>query len=171
MIKTICILFVFLLSACSINQTRRPISQSQVLLSGGRYNEQSWDDDLSFSRFSWYHDATLTHEVLIAPLSKESKFSFWLGESSEYLTKCIHFKVALVYADLNTAKGVAHIVSEIEKSGYKRVSLLDFSHQLKAHQNYLDWKLGQHKIMGFCQEDVKAEPIKVTIPGFMTRAL
>jgi hypothetical protein len=165
-------LFIFLfLSGCSTGKTRRPIYKSEVVFSSGNFEDKSWDDSLKFKRFSWFKDATLTHEILISSLTTKSAFSSWMGTDKLHLSRCSDFKIALIYSDINYSQGTSFLISELKKSGLKDVSLLDFSHQLKAHQNFGDWKLLRHKIIGLCNEGTVSKKIDVSIPGFQKTLL
>ena len=74
MIHRLFALFLILLSSCASQQGRRPIYDSEVSLKGGRFGEKEWDDKLKFKRVSWYQDATLSYDVLIADLKEPSPF-------------------------------------------------------------------------------------------------
>ncbi len=171
MTKLLLPLLILLHISCSVHQTRRPITTSNVVLKGGNYGAEEWSESLSFERVSWFKGATLTHEVLLNSLDNKSRFSAWMGSDKLQLTKCNRFKVALVYSHSDAGQGNSFLLDQMDKSGFKQVTLLDFSAQMKAHPNYLDWKLSRHKIVGLCSDISSAQPIDITLPGFKKKSI
>ncbi len=165
------ILFVFLFVACATNSSRRPVHNTQVKLSGGTYQDKEWEDELIFNRTSWFKDATMTHEILLSKLDSHSPFKSWLGSEEGSLDKCSIFYIALVYSDINAKHNNGFIINQLESNGLKEISILDFSHHVKAHQNTQDWNLSKHKVVGLCHSKVVEKGIKVEIPGFKTQVL
>lgn len=157
---------ILLFFSCSTYRTRRPIHKTEIVFKGGNYRDMDWSEELKFKRVSWYKDATLSHEILITSLTGESKFSNWMGTDKLHLTRCTDFKIALLYADINAKQGISFLKSQLKNSGYEEISLLNFSHEIKAHQNYGDWKLGRHKFIGLCLENAAKNNIDISIPGF-----
>jgi hypothetical protein len=163
----ISLILVFVTVSCSTNTTRRPIFKSEVTISGGNYNGESWDEKIKFNRTSWFKDASVSHEILIAKLTGESKFSNWMGTDKLQLSSCQEFQVALLYADSSSSQGTGYLLAQLTSGGFQQVSILDFSQEIKAHQNFKDWKLARHKVYGLCLKDGKGnKAIEVSIPGF-----
>jgi hypothetical protein len=153
--------------SCSTNGTRRPIHQSEITLSGGSYGGESWKEKIKFNRISWFRDANLSHEVLTAKLTGNSKFSNWMGSDKLQLSSCQEFQIALLYADVNSTLGTSYLLSQLTKGGYNQISILDFSQEIKSHPNYKDWKLNRHKVYGLCLKDGKGNnSVEIAIPGF-----
>ena len=164
-------LFILLLAACATNSSRRPVYKTQVKLIGGTFQDKQWQDELIFSRTSWFKDATMSHEVLLSKIDMNSPFKSWFGSEQNYLKKSSIFYIALVYSDINAKHNNAFVINQLESNGLGAVSILDFSHQIKAHQNTQDWNLSKHKVIGLCHKNVVESTIKVDIPGFKSQVL
>lgn len=156
---------VFILLACSTYKTRNKVYEGEISFKGGVYEDKNWTDSLEFKKISWFYDATLDHEILISKLDKSSPFSAWLGADRLALSTCENFYITILYSDINANHGNTLLTSQLKNAGLEEMSILNFTHQMKAHQNYLDWKLGRHKIVGFCQKNTNKSEIIVTIPG------
>lgn len=161
---------IFGFLACA-HQSRRPINTSKVVFVGGQYADKHWDQKLVFTKYSWFKGATLENELLLSKLNKESAFSAWLGPDNKQLDDCSELLIVVAYAKVSAAQGKSNLYAQIEKAGFKRIDLLEFSRHLEAHQNYTDWKLTQHKIVGFCRNNLSRQPIEMIIPGFPKKAL
>lgn len=162
------IIFIFFIYSCSTYKTRNQVYSSNIQFKGGVLNDQSWDDSLSFKRVSWFFDATENYEILISKLDKDSPFASWLETDRLYLTSCEHFYIVALYADINANDGTSLLTSELNKSGLKEMNILHFSYHMKAHQNFKDWKLGRHKIVGMCSSNKLQDQISISIPGHKT---
>ena len=171
MIKLSFILFISLLSSCSINQTRRPIKTSEVIINGGNYKDNSWDEKLIFNRTSWYEGINLVNEILLAEMGPKSKFALWMGADRLKLASCSRFKVVLLYSSTSTRQTNASLALQIQRNGVEIVDILDFTYQLQAHQNFYDWKLGHHRIKGLCIKDSAKTDIEIALPGFLSKII
>lgn len=171
LISIFALTFLVFLQGCATNKSRRVVSVNKLHLVGGVYEDKSWNDKLEFVRLSFYQDATMVNEVLLTHLDGKTPFYNWLGVDSESIKDCQQFMVALVYADINSKHNSQFLISQIEKSGIKEVSLLDFSHHFKAHQNAQDWNLTKHKVIGLCGKTKHGSQISINLPGFKTQVL
>ncbi len=170
--RTKFILLILLLSSCASNKSRRPILQTTLSLSGGKYQDQAWNDNLTLYRTSWFKDATLTQDILIADLKTQSPFANWMGKDKLLLQKCQQFFVTLIYSDISAKQKLGYLRTQLESNGLKEYSILDFSFEIMAHQQIIDWNLQQHKVIGWCSEDTNTnKSIDITLPGYMKKNL
>jgi|LULF01.1.fsa_nt_gb hypothetical protein len=171
MYRLLFIIFL-LMTSCSSVETRRITYASDLVLNGGRYEDKSWDESLEFKRFSWYQDATLNYDILITPLTSTSPFSNWLGSDKNLLQQCSEFFIALVYADVNSSGGNSLLINELTTDEQiVEKTLLDFSNQIKAHPNIIDWKIFNYKVVGLCSKSTNPSKFHVTVPGFTTQKI
>lgn len=166
MFRVMALFLVFLMVGCSSLTSRRPIYETDISIRGGQFQDKEWEEKLKFKRVSWFKDATVTHEVLLTKLAADSKFANWLESDKKYLSQCSEFYVGIIYADINAAQGQSYLVSQLEKSNLKEVSILSFSSHIKAHQNFMDWKLIRHKVIGLCRTQASLSKMTINIPGF-----
>lgn len=169
MLKLLLLFFLFL--SCSSGATRRPINTTEISIKGGNFKGDSWNDLLTFKRYSWYRDANLTHEVLLTTLSKNSPFYHWTGEEKRSLEECQKLRIAMIYTSEKAVKKKIYLISQLEKSIGKQIPIFDFSSYIQAHPQFSDWKLGSHKVLGFCKKSSGVEKISISIPGFREYSL
>lgn len=132
----------------SYNQT----TTGKVVLRGGVYQKESWEDILVFSRMSWYHGMDLFFDVLVWPADPTSPFSKWFSASEkEFFTRCENLLVTVAYS-ANPAK-ISHVNfrEQMKLNGYDDVVLNTFSAYLKTHPSTIDWRMENYKVMGFCK--------------------
>lgn len=164
----IILLLSFILVSCSSVSSRHSVTTGVVIYSGGVMGEKSWDDKMTFKRTSWYSEANLSDAIILHKLSSGSHFSNWLGSDRAYLSSCSEFYIAALYS----RKSKSFLINEIEKSGYRRKSIVTFGKEFSAHSNYADWGLQQYEVMGFCSNGKKQTgKINITIPGYKTQRL
>ena len=166
LLKLVSILILVTLFSCASNESRRPILESELNFRSGRYQNESWGDSLSFQRSSWFKDATLTQEIIITELKTQSAFAKWMGKDKLLLQECNHFFVTLLYSDINASQGIGYLREEFVKNGLKEYSLLEFTNQIMAHQQAIDWNLQKHKVIGWCSRETKSRlDIEISLPG------
>lgn len=164
---------LFLLMACATGPTNK-VRQKTVTLTGGVYERKAWDDSLNFSRTSWYLGASLSYDVWLVKLDKNSPFRFWMGNNKEDYANCREFYAGLFYSNTMSTQinveSVAAIKKQISDLGFEEVSLNNFKANISAHSVYQDWHLRNHRVAGFCYKKMSSIPseIPITLPGFKT---
>ena len=169
--KLILLITVLIVSSCSTFQSRRVVDISEIGIKNGVYNNQEWSSKLKFKRYSWYKDSTMTNEILLAELDRDSDFSNWLGKDKYYFSKCSKFYIGLFYSDSMAKQKNSFFLSQLNEKGYSEKTIVSFEEQLKAHQNFKDWRLFEHKVLGLCQLDKTAQKMEITVPGFKSQVL
>lgn len=165
--KLIAISILIFLAACSSHRTRNKVYATDIELKGGVFKSDEWDESLVLKKISWYRDSTILYELLFGQIKKESPFANWLEKRKLDVSRCDEFYVGLIYADLMHAlHGTTLVVAEIKESGLEEEGILDFSRHLRAHQNYKDWNLEKHKVLGFCRNKTKTKEVLLTLPGY-----
>jgi hypothetical protein len=164
-------MLLFSLTACSIYKTRRSMTKSEIVIRNGVYLDKEWESDLIFKRYSWYKDASMSNEIMLSEISLKSDFSHWLATDKYHINKCEKFYIGLIYSDTSVKQGNSYLLAQLNKQGLEEKSIVNFSQELKAHQNYIDWGLSGHKIIGLCQMTKKSDNYYLTLPGFMQNSL
>ncbi len=151
--------------SCS-NLSKNLVKKGSLVFHSGKSREKSWDDDLVFHRVSWYKELTLYFDALYVKLDSSSPFASWLSDAeSNFLAKCKEPWVVLVYAHDSDKISTSMFFEQIEKKGFEKYVLNDFSRNLKMHPDYEKMSLVLHKIHGLCSNSNLAGH-EVNFPGF-----
>ena len=163
--------FILTIASCASSRARKNIAHGEIIINGGVYNNKEWSDKLVLKRTSWYQEATMEYDLVMHKLTDDSKFASWMGPDRKYLKECKEFYISLAYADLSASNPVSFIVNQIEQRGLTRKSVRSFQDNLKAHDNYSDWRLGKYKVFGFCRPIDSNGPVVISVPGFKSITL
>jgi hypothetical protein len=169
--KLIALTLIFFFTACSVYKTRRSVKKSEVIIRNGVYSDKEWSSDLVFKRYSWFKDATMSNEILLSRITMSSDFVNWLGSDRVHISSCESFYIGLIYSDNQVKQGNPYLLAQLNEQGVEEKSIIDFSYELKAHQNFKDWNLSEHKIIGLCQTKKNSESLTLTLPGFKKSSL
>lgn len=167
----IMLILTMIIISCSSYNARRSVSESETVIRNGVYQDREWTDELIFKRFSWYSDATMKYDILLSKLDSKSGFSNWLETDANLLGTCSDLYIGLFYSSLSSTQRNSYLLSQLTKQGFSQNTLLTFSSELKAHQNFIDWGLGDYKIIGLCRRDNSKTPVTISIPGFKNQVL
>ena len=157
-------LFCLLLGCSSLNQNK--VARGTFNFHGGVSRSQEWSESLDFKRYSWFKGLTLVFDLLIAPLPPDSPFYDWASPGEKgALQSCHQTLVVLNYNQGHPRATQGVFVQQMEKSGYSKVGLPNFSRHLKMHPSYNESGLQLYRIYALC---AKSEPLPSNIhfPGF-----
>lgn len=163
--KIIASFLMLLTASCSSFQARKAITESEIIFHNGTYQNNSWDDDLVFTRYSWFHDATMDQDILVAKIDNESSFNKWLGKDLLRLRDCSGIYIVLSYDREGNSGIVTSIDKKIRGEGGRSIEIVGFKQELKSHQNYADWNLKNHKFQGFCALNSSLS-VSLDLPGY-----
>lgn len=153
--------------SCASDRGRKNIALGEVVINGGIHEDTEWDDKLVLKRTSWFQESSMEYDIMISKLDKNSNFARWLEGDKIYFDQCHDFYVALIYADpLTTHLSLAFLVDQMDKIGLDDKSIPSFEANLKAHDNYQDWRLNQYRIVGFCRPEPPTRDLVISVPGF-----
>ncbi len=161
---------LFLLSACASYKSYNQTTTGKVVLRGGIYQKEIWDDQLVFKRMSWYHGMTLYFDALLYKADPESPFAKWFSPAEkEFFAKCESLVVTVAYS-ADPAK-ISHVNfrEQMKLNGYDDVVLNNFSSYLKTHPSAQDWRFLNYKIMGYCKRAptrLETSNIAINFPSF-----
>jgi len=145
-------LLFLVLSGCAAYKSYNQTTEGLVILRGGVFGNETWDDSLEFERLSWYHGMSLYYDTLIYSPDKNSPFFKWFSDTEkEYLSKCRHFVVTAGYSADPTKISHVSFREQMKLNGYDDVVVNNFASFLKTHPSSSDWRLQNYKILGFCQ--------------------
>ncbi len=140
------------------------VKQGELSLYGGRYENQRWSDNLKFERVSWFQELTLLFDFLYYPLTEDSPFYVWLGESERAsLSGCHSSYIILTYALDSRKISRPDFYQKLAAQGHQVISVPTFRSHLRNHPDIEKLSLGLYDINGLCLEE---NDISVSFPGF-----
>jgi hypothetical protein len=150
--KFILILTLIVVGACASYKSYNQTTTGEVVLRGGIYQKESWDDSLRFKRMSWYHGMTLYFDALLYKADPSSPFTNWFSATEkEFFAKCESLVVTVAYSADPSKISHVNFREQMKLNGYDDVVLNNFASYLKTHPSAQDWRLLNYKIMGYCK--------------------
>lgn len=168
--KLVFFLILSTLVSCSSNKSYNQTTTGKVLLRGGVFKKESWDDSLVLNRMSWYHGMTLYFDALLYKADPESPFAKWFSPTElEYFTKCESLIVSLAYS--SDPSKISHVSfrEQMKMNGYDDVVLNNFATYLRTHPSAVEWRLTNYKVLGYCKRApsrLDSEGILINFPSF-----
>ena len=162
-------LLILAFTACSYQESKNRVATNTVTFEGGRKNKDIWGEELKLDRISWFTGATLSYDLIIGELKRDSNFRKWLSQSEiNQIKDCKKIVFALIYANTVDTRSIVTITSQIEKMGYSRLTMPVFSTHLKGHPTFPDRNLDQHRPIGFCKlkNIIPSKDNTLEMPGF-----
>jgi hypothetical protein len=163
-------LMVVLFSACASYKSYNQTTTGKVVLRGGIYHTQSWDDSLIFNRMSWYHGMTLYYDALFYKADPDSPFANWFSPvEKEYFTKCENLIVTVAYSADPSKISHVNFREQMKLNGYDDVVLNNFSSYLKSHPSASDWRMQNYKVLGYCKRSptrLGTDKLVINFPSF-----
>ena len=143
---------LLLVASCASYKSFNQTTTGKVVLRGGIFEKQIWDDKLIFKRMSWYYGMTLFFDTLIWKADPASPFSQWFSPSEkEFFTKCEKLLVTVSYSADPTKISHVNFREQMKLNGYDDVVLNNFAAYLKTHPSSIDWRMVNYKVMGYCK--------------------
>jgi hypothetical protein len=155
---------------CANTQSYNQSTTGRVLLKGGVFKKEQWDDTLTFKRMSWYHGMTLYFDTLLYRASPASPFSKWFSPSEmEYFQKCESLLVTVSYSSDPAKISHVNFREQMKLNGYDDVVLNSFASYLKVHPSAVDWRLTNYKVLGYCKRAptrMDSQALGINFPSF-----
>ena len=136
-------------------------------LKGGRFLEKKWQNKIIFKRYSWYKDLSLSFEILLGEIKKDSNFYSWISpENKEEIKKCEKLFISLIYYPDKHKKLYKLISQKLDKKGLKRVNLKRMEENLKMHPDLDQFFYHNYINQIFCSKVKKSIEVEAQLPGF-----
>lgn len=165
------ILTLLTLMSCS-NLTKNVVKEGTYIVKNGSFADKSWNDDLVFTRSSWYHELTLQFDFLMAPITPQSSFNFWFSKTElEDVHKCGDYRVVLAYSLDTKAIPYSLLNEQLENAGFKKFELNEFKRHLFQHPDSEMNSTRLYQVYGICRESKDLKPLIINFPGFNEKAL
>jgi len=164
------ILVILLGAGCASYKSYNQTTTGKVVLRGGIYQKESWDDKLNFKRMSWYYGMTLFFDALVWKADANSPFAKWFSPSEkEFFTKCEKLLVTVAYSADPSKISHVNFREQMKLNGYDDVVLNNFAAYLKTHPSLMDWRLLNYKVMGYCKRSpthLETSQLAINFPSF-----
>jgi hypothetical protein len=158
------------LVGCASYKSYNQTTTGKVVLRGGIYQKESWDDSLTFKRMSWYHGMTLYFDAMIYRANADSPFAKWFSASEkEFFTKCEKLLVTVAYSADPSKISHVNFREQMKLNGYDDVVISTFSSYLKSHPSATDWRMLNYKVMGYCKRSpsrLGTNGLAINFPSF-----
>ena len=172
MLKTIKITAILCLFLSCSSLSKNMVKKGDLVLRGGIYENQQWQDNYVFHRTSWFKELTLTFDILLAPITEDLPWFVWLSRSNkERIKRCPDARILLTYSwNPNFFIGATTIphqtaYQQFEEQGFEVFALTSFESHLRMHPNFEYLSLQLYKTVGICAGR-KVDKIKINMPGF-----
>lgn len=167
----ILVLVGMLIASCS-NLSKNTVDEGRLLLQNGTFADKVWKEDLVFQRNSWYHELTLSFDLLLAQVSPQSSFNFWFSKDElDTISKCADSRIVLAYSMDSKEIPYSSLYEQIETSGYTRFELLEFKKHVLAHPDAQQHGLRLYHIFGICKKNKDLRPLIINFPGYSEKQI
>lgn len=165
------ILITLLFCSCS-NLSKNFVRQGQLEMRAGKVNDQQWEDDLVFKRYSWYRELTLVYDVLIYKVDQNSPWYNWFSKAErEAMAECKESFVVLSYTWDEDKINKKEMIGQFKTLGYSRFALREYGRNIRMHPDYEALRLQLYKVDGICRESFQKRPLVLSLPGFKSKEL
>lgn len=165
------VLIIVLFVGCS-NLSKNTIERGTMPIRNGVFSDKTWQENLIFNRYSWYHELTMQFELMEASLTPQSGFNFWFSRDElESFNKCQDARIVLAYTLDNKIIPFSSIYDQFEKNGYSRFELIEFKKNLLQHPDSIMNSLKLYHVFGICKKTKDLSQIKITLPGYLEKTL
>jgi hypothetical protein len=169
--KVILVLLPFILFNCS-TLDKNLIKRGEYRIGGGVHNSSKWEDDLMFTRISWFKELTLSFDLLEAQVGKESPFYNWFSEDEkEMLGECIESHIVVTYAWSPMQISRTSFFTAMEAQGFSRISIPTFQKNLQMHPNFARLNISLYKTDALCRKKISSGKLMLRFPGFKQTSL
>lgn len=164
--KTISLLLLIILSACSSYRGVNRIGESKLTVNSGLKGSVEWSDSLEFSRRSFYQEANMMYDFLVSKVEKDSPFNQWFGPMP---ANCSQVYILLSYVKQGALLTPGYLAKQIEDSGYSIITVPTFSNHIKSNASFQQKNLGFYKVRALCPKTGNSgSNIVFNIPGYKT---
>jgi hypothetical protein len=169
--KFILLFCVFFFGGCS-NLSKNTVESGKFAIRNGVMGTKSWNEDLVFDRYSWYHELTLQFELLIAKMPPQSGFNFWLSKDElEQVNKCRDTRIVMAYSLDTKIIPYSQLYEQLERNGFAKFELIEFKRNLIAHPDSVMNSLKLYHVFGVCRKGNEFSQVKISFPGFTEKLL
>lgn len=166
-------LSLFLIVSCATsNLSKNTVQESVLLVKNGTFSDKVWSENLEFKRTSWYHELTLQLDVMMAHVSPQSAFNFWLSKDElEQMVKCGDARVVMAYSLDTKDIPYSMLYEQLEQNGYSRFEIPQFRKHLLQHPDAVQYGFRLYKIFAICKSVQDHKPLIMNFPGYSEKLI
>lgn len=165
MLKKLFVTLLITMSCTTLNKNM--VKEGKYDITGGVFENLRWEDTLTFKRVSWFKELTLTFDIFMVNIGKESPFYSWFSKDEKQVVEsCLDSKVMLTYAWDPMQISREGFYSEVEKLGYERISIPNFHGHVKMHPNFARINVYLYKTSLICRRKIGDSKLVISFPGF-----
>ena len=158
-------------SSCA-NLSKNSVKEGVFLVRNGTAADKVWNENLSLTRVSWYHELTLQFDLMFVNISPQSSFNFWFSkEELDDVVKCKDFRVILAYSADTKIIPYSLLNEQLDVAGFKKVDLLNFKKHLLQHPDSEMNSLRLYQVYGACRSENVHKSLIFNFPGFTEKTI
>lgn len=169
--KNLSLLVMLMLFGCS-NLSKNIVDEGTFYLSNGTLADKTWNEDLSFQRYSWYHELTMQFDLMVTKVSAQSGFNFWFSKDElASMNNCKDARLVLAYSLDTKIIPYSMLYDHFDRSGYARIELPEFKRQLLQHPDSTMNSLRLYHVLGFCKKNLTSNQLVINFPGYSEKII
>lgn len=158
---------IFAFVSCS-NMSKNLTKEGTLVMADGRYENESWGDDLEFKRFSWYQELSLIFELMLVEITDDSKFFQWFSISEKRVLESCRKQFLVLSYSLDSKRISQQILwAKAMEQGFENIVVPNFRSHLKLHPDYIPSNLNLYTTRVLCQKD-QNQRLSLSFPGYST---
>jgi len=166
MFKFLIIIFISLQFVACSHYSNYFQKSGNLSLSGGRFGNLSWNDDLNFDRHSWFKELNMYFDILSTRFEPKSGFKHWLSVSEiNSLRDCKSSGILLYFDSDNPITSSTDFKNQLKNQGLEVIESNNFKKYLISHPDVLNLGLVDYSINLICNNGSKSL-FTVIFPGF-----
>ncbi len=153
----------FCLSCGRLSQNNAVVDT--LVMKDARVNGENRSMVLKFHKYSWFAQATLHYDLVIAEVKKEDPIFEWFSEINQRdLLACGRAFISAKYSFMDGIISHGFIRSQFEEQGVTEIVPTDFMIPFKLHHFFQRYALIRYKIVALCQKGT--DPIVLKVQGY-----
>lgn len=170
--QSLILLLVALTSFSCSNLSKNMVEEGKLILRNGTFADKVWKEDLVFQRNSWYHELTLSFDLMQVQVSPQSSFNFWFSKDElDTIVKCGDSRIVMAYSMDTKEIPYSSLYEQVEKSGFTRFELTEFKKHLLAHPDAQLNGFRLYHIFGMCKKTKDLKPLIINFPGYSEKLI
>lgn len=163
---------VALMSFSCSNLSKNMVEEGKLILRNGTFADKVWKEDLVFQRNSWYHELTLSFDLMQVHVFPQSSFNFWFSKDElDTIAKCGDSRIVMAYSMDTKEIPYSSLYEQLEKSGFTRFELTEFKKHLLAHPDAQLNGFRLYHIFGMCKKTKDLKPLIINFPGYSEKLI
>lgn len=158
------IIFTLLISGCG-RLSQNNVVSDKIIMKDAKVNGEIKSGVLTFHKYSWFAQATMHYDLLIAEITPDDPFFQWFSPIVQRdLQSCGRAFISSKYQAINGILTHALFREQLENQGVTELVPTQFMIPFKLHHFYQRYALGRYKLVALCQRG--SDPITLKVQGY-----